>query len=202
MSGRAALLALLALLATAAVVFGCGPIGALRDAAPDGTLLDMEPRSAGAAMAWIDGLGAAGRALCARHLWWDGAFLLVHATCSFVLLRAAAQRLSPRLAAIAWLPIAVGVLDVVENALVARMLAAHPAASASAASASAASASTASAAAAWLEPVTGVKLLLVPVVFGALIACWAAVLLRRRRRVPAAHGHGWAAKPLGNAGSR
>lgn len=166
MSGRLAWIALAVLLVTSAVVFGFGPFEQLLATSPDGTALDTDPRDPAAVAQWLADLGADGRALYGRHLWWDTAFLLLHGGCAFVLLRVPLQRVAARLTFISWLPVAASALDAIENVLAARLLSSWPGTAAGAE---------------LLAAVTTVKLLLVPIGFSAMVIAWLSLSIRHLR---------------------
>ena len=169
MNGRHALLALAVLLATAAIVFGLGPLTALQVATPDGTVLDTEPRPAEAALRWLRELSPTARGLYGEHLWWDAAFLVVHAGALFVLLRVGAARVGHRWLRVAggvaaWLALVAGALDALENALLAALLAAPTDTAATA-----------------LGVATTAKLALVTVLLPCVVSLWALVAVRALR---------------------
>ena len=99
-------------------------------------------------------IGKAGRALYAQALWWDTAFVIVHAWAMWVLLRAAlGQVAGGRLQILAWLGPIVGCLDLVENACITWLLLDQSAACAT-----------------LLQVSTSSKLLLLQPMFGLLLA--------------------------------
>jgi hypothetical protein len=129
--GRRALLGIAALAVTSAIVFGCGPYVELRELAGHAGLLDESPRRAAATTALLDALGDGGRSLYARFLLFDVAFLLAQATALMLVLAWAWPRAFGRRAR--WPAIAVlfaAAADLVEDALIAHLLAIHPEASA------------------------------------------------------------------------
>ena len=171
--------ALAALVACSALNFGLGPCGQLATWGGGARLLDMQPASnPEQAQDVLTAFGAEGRALYLRFLAFDTAFLLTHAIAMAMFTAYAFGRLCIRSAwrLLAWLPIAVGALDVIENLGILSLLIGYPYDVLSSGR--------------WLAPITSAKLTLVPLVFALAIGAWAAMGTRSLWRLWTRSLHG------------